>query len=235
MSWKYNNSRIVYSPGPSQWAFDGDCRWLWLDSVLPLSSSSRIIHTTWIYPRTIYPPFLGFYFFNGLMFLLQALHIFWAGLILRMVIKFLPGNVWTAAFNFPSIRPTTLSPRNQQLCTFDGCFAFLVWHFTWQDIVEDERSDKEETETDEDGGDNRERMEKCKNGHVQNGHTPPLNNNHSKRDWMDCKSWRWSCVGSDDRPLTCGPHLKAKERSVACWEDQQAAHANIHTHLSITQ
>lgn len=55
--------------------------------------SCRIIYTTWVYPLTLYPPFFGFYFFNGLMFVLQALHIFWAALILRMVVKFLPGNV----------------------------------------------------------------------------------------------------------------------------------------------
>ncbi|XP_030644280.1 ceramide synthase 2a [Chanos chanos] len=51
-----------------------------------------IIHCTWIYPVTIYPPFFGYYFFNGLLFLLQFLHIFWAILILRMAVKFLPGN-----------------------------------------------------------------------------------------------------------------------------------------------
>uniref|UniRef100_A0A7N8XFM8 Ceramide synthase 2a n=1 Tax=Mastacembelus armatus TaxID=205130 RepID=A0A7N8XFM8_9TELE len=100
-----------------------------------------IIHTTWVYPLTLYRPFLGYYFFNGLMFVLQLLHIFWAGLIVRMVIKFLPGN----------------------------------------DIVEDERSDKEETES-EDEDDSRERREKSIiNGHVLNGHTP-LNSKHWKRD-----------------------------------------------------
>uniref|UniRef100_A0A3Q1EIX3 Ceramide synthase 2a n=1 Tax=Acanthochromis polyacanthus TaxID=80966 RepID=A0A3Q1EIX3_9TELE len=97
-----------------------------------------IIHTTWVYPLTLYPPFIGFYFFNGLLFVLQILHVFWAALILRMVIKFLPGN----------------------------------------DIVEDERSDKEETESEDEED---ERRGKSKNGHVQNGHTV-LNNNHSKTD-----------------------------------------------------
>uniref|UniRef100_A0A3P8SJI6 Ceramide synthase 2a n=1 Tax=Amphiprion percula TaxID=161767 RepID=A0A3P8SJI6_AMPPE len=97
-----------------------------------------IIHTTWVYPLTLYPPFIGFYFFNGLLFVLQILHIFWAGLILRMVIKFLPGN----------------------------------------DIVEDERSDKEETESEDEEDEHRG---KSKNGHVLNGHTV-LNNNHSKTD-----------------------------------------------------
>uniref|UniRef100_A0A3Q3WRP8 Uncharacterized protein n=1 Tax=Mola mola TaxID=94237 RepID=A0A3Q3WRP8_MOLML len=100
-----------------------------------------IIYTTCVYPLSLYSTFFGFYFFNGLMFILQALHIFWAGLILRMVIKFLPGN----------------------------------------DIVEDERSDKEETESDEDEGDARELKGKSKNGHMQNGHAQ-LNNNHRKMD-----------------------------------------------------
>ncbi|CAB1441446.1 unnamed protein product [Pleuronectes platessa] len=98
-----------------------------------------IIHTTWVYPLTLYPPFLGFYFFNGLLMVLQVLHIFWAVLIVRMVVKFLPGN----------------------------------------DIVEDERSDKEETES-EDEEEDSESL-KSKNGHIQNGHTP-LNNNLRKRN-----------------------------------------------------
>ncbi|KAM6959143.1 ceramide synthase 2a [Aplochiton taeniatus] len=51
-----------------------------------------IIHTTWVYPVTLYPPFFIYYLFNGLLFVLQCLHIFWAGLILRMVVKFLPQN-----------------------------------------------------------------------------------------------------------------------------------------------
>lgn len=95
-----------------------------------------IIHTTWVYPVTLYPPFFGYYFFNGLLFVLQCLHVFWAGLILRMVVKFLPSN----------------------------------------DIVEDERSDREEAES-EDEDEVHEKIEKFKNGHAQNGHTV-LNNNH---------------------------------------------------------
>lgn len=95
-----------------------------------------IIHATGVYPLTLYSTFFGFYFFNGLLVVLLILHIFWAGLILRMVIKFLPGN----------------------------------------DIVEDERSDREETESDdEDDG------RKLQNGHVQNGHSVHINN-HGKMD-----------------------------------------------------
>ncbi|CAL1584940.1 unnamed protein product [Knipowitschia caucasica] len=97
-----------------------------------------IIHTTWVYPLTLYPPFFGFYFFNGLLLVLLALHVFWAVLILRMVVKFLPAN----------------------------------------NIVEDERSDKEESESEDECGDSIK--DKPTNGHVSNGHT--LNNNHRKLD-----------------------------------------------------
>ncbi|XP_063041899.1 ceramide synthase 2a [Engraulis encrasicolus] len=51
-----------------------------------------IMHATVVYPLAIYPTFFGYYFFNGLLMVLQCLHIFWFLLILRMAIKFLPGN-----------------------------------------------------------------------------------------------------------------------------------------------
>ncbi|KAM4550153.1 ceramide synthase 2a [Fundulus diaphanus] len=98
-----------------------------------------IIYATGVYPLTIYSTFFGFYFFNGLLVVLLVLHIFWTVLILRMVVKFLPGN----------------------------------------DIVEDERSDKEETDSDDE--DDGEQRKKPKNGHMQNGHSV-LNNNHRKMD-----------------------------------------------------
>uniref|UniRef100_A0A8C2B3N5 Ceramide synthase 2a n=1 Tax=Cyprinus carpio TaxID=7962 RepID=A0A8C2B3N5_CYPCA len=99
-----------------------------------------ILHCTWVYPVTIYPPFFGYYFFNGLLFVLQCLHIFWAVLILRMAVKFLPGN----------------------------------------NIVEDERSDREETDSEDDEKELEGRKAPVKNGPVQNGH-PPLNNNHHRK------------------------------------------------------
>ena len=37
----------------------------------------------------IFQPFLGYYFFNVLLMVLQALHVFWAYLILRMAYKFI--------------------------------------------------------------------------------------------------------------------------------------------------
>nr|XP_020441680.1 ceramide synthase 2-like [Monopterus albus] len=94
-----------------------------------------IIHTTVVYPLTVYPPFFIYYLFNGLLFVLQALHIFWAALIVHIVIKFLPGN----------------------------------------NIVEDERSDKEESESEDDDHDHEQR-EKSMNGHA------PLGGDHWKED-----------------------------------------------------
>ncbi|KAM9848326.1 ceramide synthase 2-like [Aulostomus maculatus] len=48
----------------------------------------RIVHTTLVLSLEFFTPFYGYYFFNALLFVLQALHIFWAYLILRMVYKF---------------------------------------------------------------------------------------------------------------------------------------------------
>ncbi|RXM95547.1 Ceramide synthase 2 [Acipenser ruthenus] len=52
-----------------------------------------IIHCTWFYPVLFFPPFFGYYFFNAMLIVLQMLHIFWTYLILRMVKKFIFGNV----------------------------------------------------------------------------------------------------------------------------------------------
>ncbi|XP_012697460.1 ceramide synthase 2 [Clupea harengus] len=51
-----------------------------------------IMYCTIVYPVTIYKPFFGYYFFNGLMVTLQCLHIFWAYLIVRMAVRFLGSN-----------------------------------------------------------------------------------------------------------------------------------------------
>ncbi|XP_038163873.1 ceramide synthase 2-like [Cyprinodon tularosa] len=48
----------------------------------------RIVHTTMVVSMEFFEPFFGYYFFNVLLLVLQALHIFWAYLILRMVYKF---------------------------------------------------------------------------------------------------------------------------------------------------
>lgn len=101
----------------------------------------RIMYCTLVYPMTLYTPFFIYYLFNGLMMVLQCLHIFWAALILRMAFKFLTSN-WS---------------------------------------VEDERSDKDET--DESGEEDGEMKngEIKKNGPMKNGHAT-YNNNHSKTE-----------------------------------------------------
>ncbi|CAJ1060625.1 ceramide synthase 2-like [Xyrichtys novacula] len=49
---------------------------------------SRVIYSTLVVSKDYFKPFNGYYFFNALLLVLQALHIFWAYLILRMVYKF---------------------------------------------------------------------------------------------------------------------------------------------------
>lgn len=53
----------------------------------------RLIHCTWVSPLDHFEPFFGYYFFNVMLVVLLLLHVFWASLILRMVKKFLFGNV----------------------------------------------------------------------------------------------------------------------------------------------
>ncbi|XP_052008834.1 ceramide synthase 2 isoform X1 [Xyrauchen texanus] len=52
-----------------------------------------LIHCTWVYPLDLFEPFFGYYFFNVMLVVLLFLHVFWASLILRMVKKFLFGNL----------------------------------------------------------------------------------------------------------------------------------------------
>uniref|UniRef100_A0A8C1YGR3 Ceramide synthase 4b n=1 Tax=Cyprinus carpio TaxID=7962 RepID=A0A8C1YGR3_CYPCA len=48
-----------------------------------------IIYTSLVLSMEMFEPFVGYYFFNALLLVLQALHIYWAYLILRMIYKFL--------------------------------------------------------------------------------------------------------------------------------------------------
>lgn len=48
----------------------------------------RVLTSTLMESLEYFKPFGGYYFFNTLLFVLQALHVFWAYLILRMVYKF---------------------------------------------------------------------------------------------------------------------------------------------------
>ncbi|XP_030646280.1 ceramide synthase 2 [Chanos chanos] len=52
-----------------------------------------LIHCTWVYPVELFAPFFGYYFFNAMLIVLLLLHLFWAKLILRMVSKFICGNM----------------------------------------------------------------------------------------------------------------------------------------------
>ncbi|XP_049644240.1 ceramide synthase 4-like [Suncus etruscus] len=49
---------------------------------------TKILYTTYIESIVGRTPFFGYYFFNGLLLMLQALHVFWFYLILRMLITF---------------------------------------------------------------------------------------------------------------------------------------------------
>ncbi|KAL6469474.1 hypothetical protein MHYP_G00229980 [Metynnis hypsauchen] len=48
----------------------------------------RVVYSTTVESLDFFDPFPGYYFFNALLLVLQALHVFWAYLILRMVYKF---------------------------------------------------------------------------------------------------------------------------------------------------
>ncbi|KAJ8363152.1 hypothetical protein SKAU_G00119830 [Synaphobranchus kaupii] len=49
----------------------------------------KVIHTTLVLSMEVFSPFFGYYFFNVLLLVLQALHVFWAWFILRMFYKFI--------------------------------------------------------------------------------------------------------------------------------------------------
>ncbi|XP_052003468.1 ceramide synthase 2-like [Xyrauchen texanus] len=100
-----------------------------------------IMYCTWVYPVTLYAPFFGYYFFNGLLLVLQCLHIFWAALIVRLAFRFLTSN----------------------------------------SSVEDERSDKEETDESAEENEDMKNREIKKNGLTQNGHAV-YNSSHSKTE-----------------------------------------------------
>lgn len=75
-----------------------------------------------VYPLELYPAFFGYYFFNSMMGVLQALHIFWAYLILRMAHKFITGKVrvlcplhgpgWPSTVECPLRPPPASYPLN---------------------------------------------------------------------------------------------------------------------------
>lgn len=64
------------------------CEWCIYIQIDFKSNTFRVVYTTAVDWLDVFPPFPGYYFFNFLLLVLQALHIFWAWLILRMVYKF---------------------------------------------------------------------------------------------------------------------------------------------------
>lgn len=91
----------------------------------------------------VFPPYPGYYFLNGLLLVLQALHIFWAWLILRMVHKFVfLGKVSILSCKF----------INEAIPQFSNKRVFKV--------ERDERSDEEEEE--DEGGEEEHSWEQKK-------------------------------------------------------------------------
>lgn len=93
--------------------------------------SCRIIYCTWVYPVTIYEPFFGYYFFNGLLMVLQCLHIFWAVLIIRIAVRFLTSNVrnWRLTLNH---HPSSLN-------IYESSFFFLRKKLTMREVTKMKR------------------------------------------------------------------------------------------------
>ncbi|XP_027699874.1 ceramide synthase 4-like isoform X1 [Vombatus ursinus] len=50
---------------------------------------TKVIYTTYHHSQSYFQIYFGFYFFNGLLMILQILHIFWFSLISRMLFKFI--------------------------------------------------------------------------------------------------------------------------------------------------
>uniref|UniRef100_A0A8D0H3F1 Uncharacterized protein n=1 Tax=Sphenodon punctatus TaxID=8508 RepID=A0A8D0H3F1_SPHPU len=72
----------------------------------------KVLYNTYYYSMELYQPFFGYYFMNGLLMLLQLLHIFWSCLIIHMVYKFiLQGTVWSCAWTLSSQRRTHRASR----------------------------------------------------------------------------------------------------------------------------
>lgn len=104
-----------------------------------LSFSFRIIYCTYVYPLTMYPPFFGYYFLNCLLMVLQCLHIFWFALILRMAIKFLPGNVSLSFFHIHFYCNLLYLPLPSSTCgTWPVSHIYHIYGVYWKNNEEGE-------------------------------------------------------------------------------------------------
>lgn len=99
----------------------------------------RIIYCTWVYPVTIYEPFFGYYFFNGLLMVLQCLHIFWAVLIIRIAVRFLTSNVRNPRL------PQTVTPA--LLIFMSQLFFFLRKKLTMREVTKMKRMNQKTRRT----------------------------------------------------------------------------------------
>lgn len=55
--------------------------------ISPLASSSRILNTTFFESWEIIGPYPSWWLFNGLLLILQVLHVIWSYLIVRIAFK----------------------------------------------------------------------------------------------------------------------------------------------------
>lgn len=86
----------------------------------------RIIHTTLVVSMEVFKPFPGYYFFNILLMVLQALHIYWAGLILRMIYKLLNGKVRKCS-EAQKYYKNISDVRDLHVVTVNGCYYLEVY------------------------------------------------------------------------------------------------------------
>ena len=89
----------------------------------------RIIRTTLLLSMEMFEPFPGYYFFNVLLMVLQALHVFWAGLILRMVYKFLKGKVRNKSMSFHNFSHLFLAGINARIYSGYKKVNAPLWNF----------------------------------------------------------------------------------------------------------
>ncbi len=109
---------------------------------------SRIVYTAVVDSLEVFPPYSGFYLLTGLLLVLQALHIFWTWLILRMVHTFVfLGKVSILTCKF----------MNEAISQFSNKRVF--------NVERDERSDEEsEPDEEEDEGGEEEQCWEQKKG-----------------------------------------------------------------------
>lgn len=97
----------------------------------------RVLYSTLVVSLEFFMPFYGYYFFNTLLLVLQALHIFWAYLILRMVYKFV---------FLGKVRGVKMKRERKYICT--NKLDLLISTPSPQ-VERDERSDEESEVEDE--------------------------------------------------------------------------------------